>query len=214
MALYSVSAIKAELGVRMESRSTGPAVIQSARLRALTPYPLICLTDLWGVFSPVFTCLFLSLFISSNPFSSTCLLCWILSHWLLFTAFPVLQPMVETARGCLTGLRAVSPSLKAAVHSKDGATWHDDECGLTQIIWRNVVPESFYLVHVLRVSPRRWIRKKNQTIWLWCGLSSLSCSVKPRFFQCRLFPLKRRSSQQQMEVCIGTILLYQPLNGQ
>lgn len=57
MALYSVSAIKAELGVRMESRSTGPAVIQSARLRALTPYPLICLTDLWGVFLPA--CFFL-----------------------------------------------------------------------------------------------------------------------------------------------------------
>lgn len=126
MALYSMSAIKAELSVRMESRSTGPAVIQSARLRALTSYPLICLTDLWGVFLPFYLPVsffihFLSFSVWTNPFSSTCLLCWILSHWLLFTAFPVLQPMVETVHGCLTGLRAVSPSLKAAVHSKDSA---------------------------------------------------------------------------------------------
>lgn len=115
----------------------------------LTPYPLICLTDLWGVFLLFYLPVFLGGgFLFCFVFVCFFFFCYFVLLFFLFCFFFWTNPLAvpasfvefsltdpfhrllmmrlsgftaeaETVRRCLSGLQAVSPPLKAAVHSKD-----------------------------------------------------------------------------------------------
>lgn len=136
-------------------------------LWTLTPYPLIWPQRRVSLILPAW--FFVLSF--TNPFSCTCLLCWIPAHWPPYTAFLFwffLQQMVETVHWSLSVLQAVSPSLKAAVHSKVGGMWCDDkqlenEDSVNQIrfVSWGQADQNLKTTYSVTTAAKRW---------LWCEL--------------------------------------------